>query len=119
MASRFTTDEALAATEVAGRWETYFSPDDEEGLSRNRRFSARREAGTGTFLQKQELPFEVAEGDSLKLSCFDGDHAFLFLAEKDDAGILNGVFYSGTHWEEAWTGALNEDFELGPDELTF
>ncbi len=42
------------------------------------------------------------DGRLLKLSCFDGAHAFLFAAELK-SGILNGDFWSSDTWHETWT----------------
>ncbi|MEM6767120.1 MAG: TlpA disulfide reductase family protein [Bacteroidota bacterium] len=122
--ARFQTEASLAENEIAGRWETYFSPEDPEGRSPAVGiFQQEGKRVTGTFLTETgDYRFleGVAEGDSLKLSCFDGDHAFLFLAGKDEEGQLAGVFYSGTHWEEPWIGKLNEEFELrDPNVLTY
>jgi peroxiredoxin len=61
----------------------------------------------------------VIDGTTMKLSTFDGAHAFLFEAEIKDS-ILNGVFYSGNHWKEPFIGKRNENYELPEaDSLTF
>jgi thiol-disulfide isomerase/thioredoxin len=59
------------------------------------------------------------DGDSLKISTFDGAHAFLFMAKVSDDN-LKGIFYSGNHSMEPFIARRNEGFEL-PDEnsLTF
>lgn len=56
----------------------------------------------------------VVQGDSLKLSTFDGAHVFLFLARVTDS-VMNGVFYSGNHFQEPFEAIRNEEYEL-PDE---
>ncbi len=45
----------------------------------------------------------------MKLSCFDGVHAFLFEAAMDaeDSTILRGIFYSGSKYHATWTAVLN------------
>jgi thiol-disulfide isomerase/thioredoxin len=61
----------------------------------------------------------VLDGDSLKLSTFDGAHAFLFVAEVLDSTLV-GNFYSGNHSKEVWIAKRNPSFELPPeDPLTF
>ena len=61
----------------------------------------------------------IVDGDSLKLSTFDGAHAFLFTAKATDS-TLNGYFYSGNHWKEHFTAKLNNEYELTNEEnLTF
>ncbi|MEO0901014.1 MAG: TlpA disulfide reductase family protein, partial [Bacteroidota bacterium] len=61
----------------------------------------------------------VVDGDSLRLSTFDGAHAFLFTA-KITKDSLEGIFYSGNHSQEKFIAKRNEAFEL-PDanSLTF
>ncbi|MBK9539134.1 MAG: hypothetical protein IPO12_10410 [Flavobacteriales bacterium] len=59
------------------------------------------------------------DGDSLKLSCFDGSHAFLFKAVLRNDSLL-GRYWSGTHWQEPWLAVRNPTFHLrDPDSLTF
>ncbi|NMM50074.1 peroxiredoxin family protein [Marinigracilibium pacificum] len=62
----------------------------------------------------------VVDGDSLKLSTFDGDHAFLFLASINENNELTGSFWSGIHWYEDWTAIPDPNATL-PDagELTY
>ena len=58
---------------------------------------------TGTFLTETgdyRYLEGVVDGDSLKLSCFDGSHAFLFHAALDQDSF-RGRFWSGTHWDRA------------------
>jgi len=61
----------------------------------------------------------IVDGDSLRLSTFDGAHAFLFTAKVTDS-TLNGTFYSGNHFKEPFIGRRNEGFQLADEEsLTF
>lgn len=53
----------------------------------------------------------VADNDSLKLSCFDGAHAFLFLA-KINGDTISGTFYSGIHYSEPFTAIANDTATL-------
>lgn len=55
------------------------------------------------------------DGDSLKLSTFDGAHAFLFEAKATDS-TLNGYFYSGNHWKEPFKAKLNNAYKLPNEE---
>lgn len=68
----------------------------------------------------------------LRLSCFDGAHAFLFEAQLQPDGSLAGSFWSGATWHETWTAvrdaaaALPDGFALSRatgavslDELVF
>lgn len=78
---------------------------------------------TGTFLTPigdyRYLHGNVVNGELL-LSTFDGNHAFVFRAIKNDDGSLHGDFWSGKDWHETWTGTLNENAILPDAEsLTF
>lgn len=50
----------------------------------------------------------------LRLSCFDGAHAFLFSAELQPDGTLQGGFWSGDRWHEGWTARRDPAAKL-PD----
>lgn len=52
----------------------------------------------------------------LRLSCFDGAHAFLFEAELLRDVSLEGVFQSGDWWTESWTAVPDPDASL-PDAM--
>ncbi|GGF18462.1 peroxiredoxin family protein [Hymenobacter cavernae] len=81
---------------------------------------------TGTFLTTtgdyRYLAGEV-DGNQLKLSTFDGSHAFLFTAQMHPANTVNvitGDFYSGKSGHETWVADLDSNAKL-PDanSLTF
>jgi len=107
-----------ADMKIARRYEVHFSPDSSEnhypalGI-----FDPSEEdnAVLGTFATEtgdyRFLQGNIC-GDRLMLSCFDGSHAFLFTAIIQGDSLLDGVFYSGNHWEEPWVGAVNDSFEL-------
>ena len=82
---------------------------------------------TGTFLTTTGDYRYLAgnrDGDRLRLSCFDGAHAFLFDAElqgeptagkpKPAAGVLRlvGHFYSGDRWHDTFTAVPDEKAQL-------
>lgn len=58
----------------------------------------------------------IVSADTLKISTFDGAHAFLFKAHVSDSSMV-GNFYSGNHSTETFVGKPNPNFEL-PDEYT-
>ncbi|SDS32953.1 Peroxiredoxin [Maribacter dokdonensis] len=107
---------------VTGIWETYFSPNLKEEYVGKGIFLQEGHKVTGTFRTTTgDYRFldGVMDGDSLKLSAFDGAHAFLFTAKVTDSS-MNGVFYSGNHFKEPFVATRNDDFELpDPDSLTF
>lgn len=51
---------------------------------------------------------------ALRLSCFDGAHAFRFEAQLQPDGSLAGSFWSGATWHETWTAVRDADAAL-PD----
>ena len=46
------------------------------------------------------------------LSCFDGSHAFLFLADISEKETMLGKFYSGTHYLTNWTASKDDNASL-------
>lgn len=58
----------------------------------------------------------AVQGDSFKLSVFDGAHAFLITAQMNrESNTLRGEFFSGDHWRERFTAVpAPADFSL-PD----
>ncbi|MDO6808028.1 TlpA disulfide reductase family protein [Zobellia galactanivorans] len=118
---RFSTKKN-ADVNVSGIWETEFTPVDLEAYMGKGIFAQDGNKVTGTFRTTTgdyRYLEGVVTGDSLKLSAFDGAHAFLFTAQVTDSS-LNGVFYSGNHSKETFVGKRNEGFELPPaDSLTF
>jgi thiol-disulfide isomerase/thioredoxin len=108
---------------VTGNWETVFSPNSEEDIyiakgifkQDGTRITGTFRTTTGDYRYLEG----VMDGDTMKLSAFDGAHAFLFTAQVNDS-TMNGMFYSGNHWEEPFTAKRNDDFELpNANELTF
>ena len=108
---------------VTGRWQTVFSPDSEEdrydaiGI-----FTQQGTRVTGTF-RTTTGDYRYLEGsrngNELRLSTFDGAHAFLFVATIT-GDSLEGLFYSGNHWKEPFRAKRNNAYKL-PDakNLTF
>ncbi len=107
---------------ISGVWETYFDINTDEEYPAKGIFTQSKGLVKGTFRTKTgdyRYLEGVVDGDSLKLSTFDGAHAFLFKAQVTDS-TLEGRFYSGNHSVEEFMAARNEGFEL-PDanSLTF
>ena len=112
-----------ATKNVSGNWETVFSADNKvDSYLAKGLFKQTNNKVTGTFrttIGDYRYLEGIVDGDSLKLSTFDGAHAFLFTAKVTDS-TLNGYFYSGNHWKEPFTAKLNNEYELPNEEdLTF
>ena len=107
---------------VSGSWETHFSHGTPDAYNAIGVFNADAKGGlTGTFLTETG-DYRYLEGglhnDSLRLSCFDGSHAFLFEAALNGDSLI-GRFWSGSHWQEPWVATRNEEYKLrDPDSLT-
>lgn len=113
---RFSAD-PKPAVDVTGRWEVVFVDDDGKETPAVGEFDQQGSQLTGTFLTAtgdyRFLAGEV-DGRTMKLSTFDGAHAFVFTAEMENGGELAGDFWSGTSWHESWTARRNFDAKL-PD----
>ena len=120
---RFAAAEKTALADVNGKWEVTFSPGTENAYKAIGLFKQQSHKVTGTFLTEtgdyRFLEGQMEEG-SLKLSCFDAAHAFLFTANVKKDSIFNGIFYSGKHWNESWVAVRNDNFVLSDsDTLTY
>lgn len=100
---------------ITGNWKTTFSPKSEkdkyyaQGI-----FKQNGNIVTGTFRTKTgdyRYLEGVLNGNQLKLSTFDGAHAFLFTAIVNENEI-QGTFYSGNHWSESFIAVRNGNFKL-------
>jgi len=105
--------------DISGNWEVVFSPDNLENSSTAKGiFKQEGHKVTGTFrtLTGDYRYLEgVMDGDQLKLSTFDGAHAFLFTARVSDS-TMTGTFYSRNSWKESFLAKRNEHFELPSEE---
>ena len=109
-APRFATKAGQETENISGRWSTTFVYEGEpyEAIGE---FSQEGQEVTGTFLTKTgDYRFleGVMDGHRLKLSAFDGEHAFLFEADLLSDGTLQGEFWSGSHSYETFTAERNE-----------
>ena len=121
---RFAENKIQGATQnVDGIWEVVFS----EGIEGDEYIAK------GIFEQVDHFVFGtfrtttgdyrylegIVDGNVLKLSTFDGAHAFYFEANVD-GDVMEGSFYSGNHWKEPFIAKRNPDYELPKaDTLTY
>jgi len=121
--TRFDLDNKTPTTKVTGNWETVFSPNSEadkyiaKGIFKQEGSNVvgtfRTTTGDYRYLEG------VMDGNTMKLSTFDGAHAFLFTATVNDSTMI-GMFYSGNHWQEPFTAKRNDNYELpNANDLTF
>ncbi|WP_179019743.1 peroxiredoxin family protein [Winogradskyella forsetii] len=115
--------ESKATQNVEGIWKTVFSKGMEgDEYSAKGIFKQKGNKVTGTFRTTTgdyRYLEGVMDGNQMKLSTFDGAHAFLFTAIVTDS-TMDGQFYSGNHWKEPFVAKRNEAFELpSANNLTF
>lgn len=122
---RFNINTSKINSFYKGNWETTFSPntsDSSKALGIFKQLLSTNKI-EGTFLTEtgDYRYLEGSESDgNLYLSCFDGSHAFLFVAEKNGNSQIKGDFYSGATWHENWIAKRNDSFKLkDPESLTY
>ena len=112
---RFAGAEPGAGVRVSGRWAAVFrSPNDNDTTFRVGEFEQRGSKVTGTFLDAGgDLRYleGVVTGDSMKLSCFDGTHAYFFSA-RVNGNTMTGMQYSGPTAYATWTAHKDEHAQL-------
>lgn len=103
------------SSNLNGKWEVMFSPNTEDQYPAIGVFKQNGNYVAGTFITETgDYRFleGVVDGNEMKLSCFDGSHAFLFTASLNENNELSGKFYSGNHWSEPWSAKRNDKFTL-------
>lgn len=117
---RFVPGSNQKVEDFGGKWEVQFA---EDSLISVGIFEQQGNELTGSFLTTtgdyRFLEGNV-EGQTMKLSTFDGEHAYLFEARKQQDGLLQGDYWSGKGFHTTWTARRNEEAKL-PDanSLTF
>jgi thiol-disulfide isomerase/thioredoxin len=115
-APRFAPDSpAGGAKPVDGRWAVRFQPGDEPAVAI---FETQPDLTlAGTFLTPTGDYRYLAgrqDGVRVRLSCFDGAHAFLFDARVKPDGSIAGDFWAGDSSHETWTARRDDQAAL-PD----
>ncbi len=110
------------ARNISGRWTVGFWKTDKnnpalavgEFVQREGRLEGTFLTPTGDYRYLQG----VVDGDSMKLSCFDGTHAYLFKAKiVNDSLMEGGQYFAGPTYKEEWTARRDEGAKL-PDEFS-
>lgn len=104
------------STDITGQWDAYFmhSGDTSKTVGIFNQVHSRL---TGTFLTTSgdyRYLDGIVSGDSLKLSTFDGEHAYLFKGKIIGHDSISGSYWSGKTWFERWNAHRNPDAAL-PD----
>lgn len=120
---RFELKNESTPVDMSGIWEVAFNggsdDDDYVGKGIFEQTGNQLEGTFRTTTGDYRYLEGVVDGDTFKLSVFDGAHAFLFTGKVNDS-TLNGVFYSGNHWKKNFQAKRNSNYELpSANELTF
>lgn len=115
------TDTISAVSDFSGTYQVVFVNETDTTQSIGI-INQKGNHATGSFLTTTG-DYRYLEGgvfnDTLFLSTFDGNHAYLFKAVKKDS-MLVGDYWSGQTYHQAWTGVKNENASLPDAEsLTF
>jgi thiol-disulfide isomerase/thioredoxin len=98
-----------------GRWAVQFESDEHPAVGL---FESLPGGGLGgtflTTLGDYRFLEGSFDGERMRLSCFDGAHAFLFDARLTDDGRLQGDFWSRDSWHETFEAERDESADL-PD----
>jgi thiol-disulfide isomerase/thioredoxin len=117
----FGYDPTVIQADFSGKWETYFydNGDSSKAIGMFERFGDEligtfaTETGDYRFLQGKIV------GDSFSLSTFDGSHLFLFTGRIKGNEMMDGHFYSGTHYHATWSAKRNDNVTLvDPNSMT-
>jgi len=120
---RFTDKPQATNINIAGKWQAYFLKDNGDSTKAIGIFEQKGNEVTGTFLTPSgdyRYLEGIAEGNTFKLSAFDGEHLYLFKAEQQTDGTLKGEFFSGKSSLRKWVATKNPNASL-PDaeKITF
>ncbi len=118
---RFTDKTDKPETLLAPKYSVLFRSEDlKDSTVSVGLFSTKGNEVNGTFLTStgdyRYLQGNLM-GDSLKLSCFDGTHLFLFKAKVEGGKLTGGEFWSSLSSFESWEGVKDDNATL-PDEKT-
>ncbi len=112
--SRYPRTSKTASPPVAATWRMDF---EKSGLARGECATVKGEIRCTVLTPTGDYRYLAGtlDGDRLRLSVFDGAHAFLFDARlSPDGSKMSGDFYSGAHWHERFTAVPAQTVPL-PD----
>ena len=118
-ATRFPLSNGAATISITGRWEADFASDSGKAINAVAEFQQQGNTLNGSFLTTTgdyRYLSGIVTGKQLKLSTFDGSHAFLFTADITGKNkIINGKFYSGKTFVDQWTAERKSSAVVPPN----
>ena len=110
---RFAKNQGNAKYNIEGKWDVTITRPNGTPRKALAEFEQDGELLTGSFLTPSgDYRFleGIVTGDSLKLSTFDGAHAYTFYAKIANADrIVGGVFFSGFNGIETWNAIKDKN----------
>lgn len=103
-----------ASIDASGKWQSKFITEKNDTSHTIGLFEQKGNYITGTFLTElgdYRYLEGIVQGNRLKLSTFDGAHAFLFEADVTQ-NSLDGFFQYGNHWNEKWQAEKTDNAVL-------
>lgn len=119
---RFKLYSKAKPADISGTYSTVFTHQNGKQYEAVGVFKQKGNIASGTFLTNTgdyRYLAGVVDGDSLKLSTYDGTHLFLFKAKKI-GDELHGSFWSNIKSKDTWVAKLNPNAALpDPGKLTY
>ncbi|MEM9896768.1 MAG: TlpA disulfide reductase family protein [Bacteroidota bacterium] len=111
---RFSSSHPPLGKAFDGKCKMLFGPDTGNETAALGLFEQRGNAITGTIMSTvSDYRFfqGIQDGDSVKMSSFDGAHAFLLLAKQTDTGWQGRLVFDDNYAED-WVASYDPSFEL-------
>lgn len=106
---------------IAGRWAVTFSDDKTKADASIAEFRQIGNKVAGTFLTPSgdyRYLDGIIDGNKLKLSTFDGAHAYFFIADiVKSKEIANGIFYAGAKGKDGWVAVKDPNAKVLSDNV--
>ena len=116
---RYDLTDGNAKFNISGRWAVAFANDKTKADASIAEFKQTGNNISGTFLTPSgDYRYQqgVVTGNKLKLSGFDGAHAFSFIADIINKNkIINGVYFSGAKYKEGWTAMKDANAKVSTE----
>lgn len=117
---RFVLTDGTAKINISGRWAARFAGDTATETNSIAEFKQTGNRLQGTFLTPTgDYRFleGVVTGKKLKMSGFDGAHAYFFTADiANDNTIHNGQYFAGLKYHEEWSAVKDANAKVKTDE---
>jgi thiol-disulfide isomerase/thioredoxin len=120
---RFDADSSANPSNFSGKYAVRFTDGNNNGEDAIGLFQQTGSLVTGTF-RTETGDYRYLEGmvqkDRLRMSCFDGIHAYYFEGILKVDLQIKGDFYSGSQYHATWTGIKNDTVVLrSPYEISY